>query len=119
MGSPFPLGSFANERDLVLFIRHGQDFSRCENTETQNRESVWRDLIKMSQLQNEMSHQICLCHGDISESHILVRKGKAVGLIDFEKSGFCPECWEYTVVKLNKARYYEFLSPDIFKFFKA
>ena len=35
-------------------------------------------------------------HGDLNPFNILVRKGKVVGIIDWEFSGWYPYYWEYT-----------------------
>ncbi|KAF5980147.1 hypothetical protein FBULB1_5391 [Fusarium bulbicola] len=51
-------------------------------------------------------HDIMFPHSDINMRNVLVHNGRISGIVDWENSGWFPDCWEYTkahyVTKLNK-----------------
>ncbi|RYO85306.1 hypothetical protein DL762_005259 [Monosporascus cannonballus] len=40
-------------------------------------------------------HKAVMTHNDFDPRNILIQSSKVVAILDWEKSGFYPECWEY------------------------
>ncbi|EKV17643.1 hypothetical protein PDIP_30560 [Penicillium digitatum Pd1] len=41
------------------------------------------------------SHRILFTHGDIRPQNVMVKDGHVVAIIDWERSGWYPEYWEF------------------------
>lgn len=60
----------------------------------------WREdkgkLRQLAQKSHSRHHRICFTHNDLHRSNILVSNNRLTGLIDFERSGWYPEYWDFT-----------------------
>jgi len=81
-----PFGPFMDHDAFHLFLRWGV---------VDEHPSI-PALTQIAQAHKSYRHRTVLTHGDLVPRNILVRKGRIVGIIDWETAGWFPEYWEYT-----------------------
>ncbi|OSD00714.1 kinase-like protein [Trametes coccinea BRFM310] len=59
------------------------------------------DLRRIAEPVHAKRHRIVFTHADLHPGNILVKDGRLAGIIDWERAGWYPEYWEYTMIEYH------------------
>ncbi|KAI9058676.1 kinase-like protein [Trametes sanguinea] len=59
------------------------------------------ELRQIAEPVHAKRHRIVFTHADLHPGNILVKDGRLAGIIDWERAGWLPEYWEYTMIEYH------------------
>jgi hypothetical protein len=79
-----PIGPFGTHDDFHRLLREDADLNQYAHSHPH--------VVAL----HNGSYVSNFTHGDLAPRNVILRKGKIVGIIDWDSSGWRPEYWEYT-----------------------